>query len=262
MKPLNKVEDVLLGVLGGMGPLASAVFMERLTVLTAAERDQNHIPTILWSDPRVPDRTDARLNGGADPLPWLINGATKLKEAGAKAIVIPCNSAHLWYEQLVDAVDINVIHIVKSVIDDLKSRGITRGRIGLMGATATLNLELYQRELERQGFDYIVPHKDQLDHYCMRPIRLVKANRIQEAYPIALECINILKKRGAEAIILGCTEYPLAVPHSERAGLGIPIIDSIDALALAAIKWYFESNSLLVGGAGKSSSFTNVQQIQ
>lgn len=85
----------------------------------------------------------------------------------------------------------------------------------------------------------------------MRPIRLVKANRVQEAYPIALECVDILKKRGVEAVILGCTEYPLAVPHSERARLEIPLIDSIDALALAAIKWYFESNSSLVGSTGK-----------
>ena len=63
-----------LGVLGGMGPLASAQFMTRLTLLTPAERDQDHIPAVLWSDPRVPDRTRGKLSGGDDPLPWLLRG--------------------------------------------------------------------------------------------------------------------------------------------------------------------------------------------
>jgi aspartate racemase len=234
----TEFEGVFLGVLGGMGPLASAVFMERLTALTVAERDQDHIPAILWSDPRIPDRTDAKLHGGADPLPWLIQGAMQLKKAGAQAIVIPCNSAHLWYDELVRAVDIEFLHIARSTIDDLKKRGITRGRIGLMGATGTLNLGLYQKELEQQGFDYIVPHPDELEYFCMRPIRLVKANRVEEAYLIALECIALLKQRGADAIVLGCTEYPIAVPHDRRESLGIALIDSIDGLARAAIEWH------------------------
>ena len=69
----------ILGVLGGMGPLASACFMQRLTLLTPAERDQDHIPTILWSDPRVPDRTAARVAGGEDPLPALVRGIRGLE---------------------------------------------------------------------------------------------------------------------------------------------------------------------------------------
>src|SRR5690554_3464313 len=79
-----------LGVLGGMGPLASAQFMARLTLLTQREQDQGHVPTVLWSDPRIPDRTEARLNAGQDPLPGLVAGTNGLLQAGAKAIVIPC----------------------------------------------------------------------------------------------------------------------------------------------------------------------------
>ena len=85
----------VLGVLGGMpGPLASAQFMVRLTLLTPATRDQDHIPAVLWSDPRVPDRTVGRLSGGADPLPWLLRGIEGLQHAGCGAIAIPCNTAH------------------------------------------------------------------------------------------------------------------------------------------------------------------------
>src|SRR4051794_15093577 len=81
-------DHCMLGVLGGMGPLASAHFMLRLTQLTSATRDQDHIPTVLWSDPRVPDRTLGRLGDGADPLPWLLRGIRGLRAAGCKAIAI------------------------------------------------------------------------------------------------------------------------------------------------------------------------------
>src|SRR6516162_637314 len=93
-------EARILGVLGGMGPLASAQFMVRLTQLTPALHDQDHVPAVLWSDPRVPDRTVSEPKGAADPLPWLLRGVTGLQRAGCGAIAIPCNTAHRWYSEL------------------------------------------------------------------------------------------------------------------------------------------------------------------
>src|ERR1700739_3912024 len=90
----------ILGALGGMGPPASAQFMLRLTALTPAARDQDHIPAVLWSDPRVPDRTAARGGGGEDPLPFLLRGVRGLRQAGCGAIAVPCNTAHGWYDAM------------------------------------------------------------------------------------------------------------------------------------------------------------------
>src|SRR4030081_501425 len=84
----------VLGVLGGMGPLASAQFMLRLTLLTAAERDQDHIPAVLWSDPRVPDRGPAARGPGPAPLPWLMGAINGRPQAGCGAIATPCNTPH------------------------------------------------------------------------------------------------------------------------------------------------------------------------
>lgn len=237
----SRFDAAYLGVLGGMGPLASAAFMERLTALTDAEIDQHHIPTILWSDPRIPDRSDAKIHGGEDPLPWLMNGALRLKQAGARALVIPCNSAHLWYESVRDGAGLPVLHIVEAVAANLQRVGITGGCIGLMGSTATLRLGLYHPQLEALGYECIMPRDEDMDRYCMRPIRLVKANRVHEALPLALECIELLRSRGADAIVLGCTEYALAVPHARRPEIGLPLLDSVDALALAAIDWYSQA---------------------
>jgi len=234
----SKDSGRLLGVLGGMGPMASAAFMVRLTALASVESEQQHVPAILWSDPRVPDRPSGYLGNGPDPLPWMQNGLMHLVHAGAQAIVVPCNTAHLWYEQMAASISIPILHIVQAVIDDLRRNGIKQGRIGLLGTAVTLRLALYQRMLEANGYKCVMLADDDLASYCTTAILQVKANRLAEAYTPARRCIDLLRHRRVDAIVLGCTELPLAVPHEIRPDLGVVITDSIDALALAAIDWH------------------------
>ena len=149
---MNEGKNVqLLGVLGGMGPMAGAAFAARVVALTPAERDQDHIPLVLWNDPRVPDRSSARLGQGEDPLPAMLRGLRLLERSGADLVAIPCNTAHLWYDQLAAATRLPVLHIVESVCDDLERLGAGGGRVGLMGTAATLQLDLYGEPLRRQG---------------------------------------------------------------------------------------------------------------
>jgi aspartate racemase len=227
-----------LGVLGGMGPLAGAAFAMRLVALTPATRDQDHIPTLLHNDPRIPDRSDARMRGGPDPLPYMLAGLRRLQAAGASLVAIPCNTAHLWYDQLAAAASVPVLHIVDAVVQDLRGMGIVRGCIGLMGTPATLALGLYQDRLRRHGYRCIVPDEDDIERGCVAPIRAVKANQPAAALAPAAECARRLRARGADAVVLGCTELPLALPHGHRAQLDVPLTDSIDALARAAIQAY------------------------
>jgi aspartate racemase len=225
----------MLGVLGGMGPLASAQFMIRLTLLTPATRDQDHIPTILWSDPRVPDRTVGSLAGSDDPLPWLLRGIEGLKRAGCSAIAIPCNTAHGWYEAMCDAADMPILHIVDAAASELRRMGVPGGLIGVMGTQATLAMRLYQDRLGALGWDCIVPTQAEMDRLVSPAIALVKANRVAEAYPPLAEAVRSLGARGAAAVVLGCTEIPLGIQAG--APPGVPTVDTIDALARAAIAW-------------------------
>src|SRR5690606_7615274 len=176
-----------LGVLGGMGPMASAVFMVRLTALTDAACDQHHMPAMLWSDPRIPDRPAGHAGTGADPFPWMLNGIRHMERAGAGAIAIPCNTAHLWYDKLASSTSLAVLHIVRSVAADLRRNGIMHGRIGLLGTAATLDSGLYQRELEAQGYDCALLQSDLL-HCCAEAIRLVKLNQTEAALEPAVQC--------------------------------------------------------------------------
>lgn len=225
----------VLGVLGGMGPLASAQFMLRLTLLTPAGRDQEHIPTVLWSDPRVPDRTLGKLSGGADPLPWLVRGIEGLQRAGCGAVAIPCNTAHGWYDEMRAAANVPILHIVDAAAAELRRLGIAPGRVGVMGTQATLNMRLYQDRLPKDGWTCIVPEQDQMDRLVSPAIALVKANRVADAYAPLASVARSLSQRGATAVVLGCTEIPLGLQAGPR--LELPVVDTIDALATAAIAW-------------------------
>ncbi|MDE2516260.1 MAG: aspartate/glutamate racemase family protein [Rhodospirillales bacterium] len=235
-------EAPMLGVLGGMGPLASAQFMLRLTLLTRAARDQDHIPALLWSDPRVPDRTASK-TGGADPLPWLLRGIAGLRTAGCEAIAIPCNTAHGWYDGMSQAAGCPILHIVDATAAELARLGIAPGtpdqprRIGVMGTAATLAMRLYQDRLNAQGYDCIVPSEAEMQSRVSPAIALVKANQVRDAYAPLAAVVESLAARGAEAVVLGCTEIPLGIQAGPYASLPVPLADTIDALARAAIRW-------------------------
>ncbi len=231
------MSDRVLGVLGGMGPLASAHFMLRLTQLTPARRDQDHIPTVLWSDPRVPDRIAARRGAGPDPLPSLLRGIEGLRRAGCGAIAIPCNTVHAWYEPMAEAAKVPIPHIVDAAAADLRRIGIARGRIGLMGTVPTLEARLYQNRLEALGWDCIEPDSAEMERLVLPAIALVKIARLAEAYPPLVEAVNSLASRGATVVVLACTEIPLGIQAGPAAALRVPVVDTIDALARAAIAW-------------------------
>ena len=212
--------DKTLGVLGGMGPLASAHFMARLTLLTPAARDQDHIPAVLWSDPRVPDRTRGRLAGGDDPLPWLLRGVRGLRAAGCSAIAIPCNTAHGWFEEMA-AEAVPLLHIVDATAEALR-RVAPSGTVGIMGTAATLAMRLYQDRLEAAGWRCIVPGEAEMTRLVSPAIASVKANRVADAYPPLAEAALSLAARGARAVILGCTEIPLGIQAGPHATLWRP----------------------------------------
>lgn len=236
MSPSAATAGKRLGVLGGMGPLAGAAFALRVVQLTPALRDQEHIPVMLHNDPSVPDRSSAYMAGGPSPLPAMLRGIDTLIAAGADCIAMPCNTAHLWFDDMQAASSKPMLHIVDAVIEDLQRRGMRGGPIGVLGTPATIALGLYQKGLRKAGFEPVEPTDEEVQQFCVPAIAAVKANRPEEGFAPSAEGIRRLAARGARAVVLGCTELPLAVPLARRGEFGILLSDSIDALALQAIR--------------------------
>ncbi len=230
--------SLCLGVLGGMGPLAGAAFVNRLVQLTPASRDQEHLPVILRNDPRIPDRSNAKMQNGGDPFPAMKTGVEALEKMGVSCIAIPCNTAHLWYEELAQSVSVPVLHIVESVVHDLHRQGLREGRIGIMGTPATLASGLYQKYLEQAGFEPVVPNQSVIDECCVAAISAVKANRTADAFLPTAKGVQALQQQGVVGVVLGCTELPLAIPHERRREFNVVLTDSIDALVLEVLDWF------------------------
>ena len=227
----------MLGVLGGMGPLASAQFMLRLTLLTPAERDQDHVPAVLWSDPRGPDRVAAWSGTEPDALPMLVRGLQGLAAAGCGAVAIPCNTAHGWIDGMRAATGLPILHIVEAAAADLQRQAVPKGRVAVMGTAATLTMRLYQERLAAAGWPCIEPTGEEMARLVLPAIAAVKASRVTEAYAPLADAVQALRVRGAQAVILGCTEIPLGLQAGPHEELGVPLVDTIDALARASIAW-------------------------
>jgi aspartate racemase len=228
----------IIGALAGMGPLAGADFLARLTLAHAtAARDQDHPQVVLFSATQVPDRTAAALDGGPSPLPALLRGIRLLEQAGAGCIAMPCNSAHVWFDAMQAETRLPILHIVDAAAAALPPGART---IGLMGTRATLRLELYQRRLAARGYTCITPTDAEMADAVVPAIAAVKANDVAAATAPLLSVARSLAARGAQAVVLGCTEIPLALRGAEA---GVPMVDTVDALARAALAWWASQTS-------------------
>jgi aspartate racemase len=213
-----------------MGPAASAEYITRLIAQTSASCDQDHIPFVLWNEPRIPDRSTSMRNGDDRPLPFLLQGIQVLKAVGCNLVVIPCNTAHFWYDELIK-LKVPIVHIVDSVAFALCDAEVT-GTIGVMGTQATIELGLYQDRL--LDWNCIVPTQDEMDNIVQPAIDLVKAGDMVKSHTMLMSVVDSLISRGARAVVLGCTEIPLAVRENNQNG--IPLINSIDSLVKVALK--------------------------
>lgn len=228
----------VLGVLGGMGPLATVDFMQKVIEATPAERDQDHIPMLAHSVPQVPDRTESIDAGSDEPLTWMIEGGQKLQAAGAEFIAIPCNTAHYWYDGLVETLDIPVLHIVDCAADDLKAKGIAEGRVGLLATSGTVKAGVYQNRFESLGYTCVCPDEKMQAENVMGGIAAVKAGDLDRGRERLEAAAATLVEQDCQAIILGCTEIPIVLTAAMSPAPGISYLDATDALARAAVAWH------------------------
>lgn len=225
--------EKVIGVLGGLGPWATLDLFEKILRLTPATRDQEHLRIIIDNNPKIPDRSPAILDGGEDPTPALVATARNLEAAGADFLVIPCNTAHAFYEAVAAAVRIPVLDIMEEVASAARDEVPGLRSVGVVATRATIASGLYHRAFERIGVTVHGPDAAGQEIVTCA-IYGVKAGRMgPEVTSQLAEVVRTLVAAGAQALVLGCTELPFVLHASD---VPVPLLDSNLILARAAVR--------------------------
>jgi aspartate racemase len=226
--------DPIVGILGGMGPEATADLYQEIIRVTPARTDQEHIQVLIYSNPRIPDRTRAILEGGESPVPALLYSARVLENAGAGILAMPCNAAHYFLPQIESQTRIPWLNMILETYRYLSCSQPRIRTVGLLAASGTVRSGIYRSLFLKHGVETVVP-----DEACQERVHAsimqVKGGRQDENTRRTLQSVGAgLVRSGAEAVILGCTEIPLAF---DPAAVDYPTVNPTRVLAQAAVDW-------------------------
>lgn len=222
-----------LGVIGGVGPLSTAYFMEVLINMTDAATDQEHLDMILLNHCEIPDRTAFILDHTKEnPLPMMVADAKKLEGLGCGAIVTPCNTAHYFWNELQAAVGVPFINMIEETASLLSTKGASR--VGIMATSGTASTGLFQKALSARGIEPVLPSM-QNQQYVMDIIY----DSIKAGKPVDFNrfkgVIGDLRLNGCDHVILGCTELSIL---KRDFGLDDFFVDSLEVLCEAALRFF------------------------
>lgn len=241
--------EKIIGIVGGVGPFAGLDLCQKILEETIADKDQDHLTVLNWSQPnRILDRTEFLL-GNVDENPGvaIAQQVRKLGEAGAAVAAIPCNTAHapLIYD-VIEAelkrqrVGVKLLHMVEETAVFLQTHTPHIKRVGILSTTGTYRAQIYPNCLRPMGFETLVPHIELQEthiHPAIYDLTYgIKATGAATARVRAdlLAGVVALHQKGAEAIILGCTEIPLAIPETSLNDM--VVVDPTRILARALIR--------------------------
>jgi aspartate racemase len=230
----------MIGVLGGMGPLATVDFFNKVLAATPAKGDADHVPLLIQSDPRIPSRPAAILGDGRSPLPALLAGRDRLIAAGAIALAMPCNTAHFWYADLLRGCSVQFFSIVDTSISELaqlQEPPPGGSRVGIIATQATLSARIFDEPLRRSGYSMLLPSETEMSTHVLPSIEAVKAGQITQGGHLIEQVVNGLIEQGASAVILACTEIPLAL-DAIQSPCRSRCIDTTAALARHCVTWW------------------------
>ena len=210
-----------LGVIGGLGPMATAYYLELMIRMTDAARDQEHPEIIIMNIPSIPDRTAYILGRSQeDPLPPMVQLGKQLKELGASVLATPCITAHYFHESLQEGAGLPLIHGIRCTAQTLFDAGVRK--VGLMATDGTVQSGIFQRQVEQLGMELILPGE------------AGQKGVMTLIYDMALfaSIRDELRGKGAQAVVLGCTELSLLKKEQD---LGCGILDALEVLAKESV---------------------------
>lgn len=221
-----------IGILGGMGPMATCDLMGKVIQSTDAKSDQEHIHIYVDCNTNIPDRTAAILHQGADPLPEMIKSANRLQEMGADVLIMPCNTAHYFIDSIQKTVTVPILNMLKETAAYLQAQGISKAAV--LATDGTVQCGLYDKALKDAGIQPLYPTAEEQTLIMHLIYDCVKAGK-PCAQPEKITALGArLIEQGAQTLILGCTELPIAFA---QIGADLPTVDPTEVLARAAVRF-------------------------
>ncbi|TWP35133.1 amino acid racemase [Leekyejoonella antrihumi] len=231
----------VVGVIGGLGPAATALFLQLVVDLTPATNDQEHLDLIVLDHSTTPDRTAAILDPShPDPTPSLTRDAQRLEALGAAFISVPCNTAHHFFAEVEAAVSIPLVSIVDETAKAAQRRAAETSdadhapRVAVLATDGTRSAGVYQGALEALGCEVLLPSTAQQELVMSVIYDGVKAGGPVDVTGL-LAVVDALTEEGADVVVMGCTE--LSVVYAEQRWRSRPeLVDSVESLAIATIR--------------------------
>ena len=219
-----------IGIIGGMGPLATVELFRKLVVLTRAQKDAEHIHIMIDNFPQIPDRTASILAGGESPVPYILDSAERLVRGGAEILLLPCNTSHYYFVEIEKNISVPILNMLRLTSAHLRAQGV--GRVALLATDGTIQTKVFEKALSGAGIQAILP--DAAGQKTVMDVIYQQVKAGKEADLAALtRVMDALRAQGAERILLGCTELPLAY---QNGSLPPDAVDPAHLLALAAIQ--------------------------
>lgn len=223
----------IIGIIGGMGPLATVDLFKKIVLYTQASCDQEHIHLIIDNNTEIPDRTSYIISNGENPEKYLIESAIKLQAMGADALIMPCNTAHYFFDKIQAQIKIPLLNMVEETAKEIKRINPYTSKVGLLATEGTYQTLIYDKVFEKYGLQLVKPRKESIK-YVMELIYSVKEGKTNLDLTNFLSVISQLKEMGSEILILGCTELPVAF---EMYNIRENYVDPTKVLAISAIRF-------------------------
>ena len=218
----------VIGIIGGMGPMATADLFIKIIENTAAKTDQEHLHVLIDNNTDIPDRTACILAGNDAPLGPMVESAKRLVDQGADVLVIPCNTAHFFHDGVQAAVDVPVLNMPEISARYCAEKGYAC--VALLSTAGTVRAGIYEPYFEKTGIRLLHPTKVGIDNLMFLIYDEIKAGRTPHPERLYPEIVA-LEEQGAQAFLLACTELPLVFKDGGR----VPFIDPTLLLARAAV---------------------------
>lgn len=231
---MDNQKEKVVGIIGGMGPEATVDMMARVIRATPAKDDIDHIRMLVDNNPKIPSRIKAVIEGtGESPAPCMIGMAQNLVAWGADFLVIPCNTAHYYYDAVQAAVDVPVLNMIDLTVAAITTENQGVQRPGLLASTAVLMTGLYKKRFTEKGLDLITP-ADSVQAKVMTAIRQIKTGDFGSR---EIDTVNGAAKEltaaGANVLIVACTELSIISPSLKSS---VRLYDTSQVLAEAVVK--------------------------